>query len=180
MILLYQTATAVTNILDDMHIDYRLIDSSQLHETLGYLFSLPNFQKNNVPKSYQFDFEAMILHDVEAEVLNSMIANLKAVNANIARKAMLTKHNQHWKMGDLLHEINEEHTFFQYYDKIVYLLKESDKLHPEDYVPSTWKAYEQAFIKAYQTVQEKPDSITILKNAYQNFHATKDALQKKS
>lgn len=176
MILLYKAREEVKNILQEMNLNYRIIDDSMLHETLGYLFRLDGFHQSETIKTYTFPFDIMIIHDVQDEVIQKMTQRLRDANLNIERKAMLTKHNQHWSMGELLKEIDAEHAFFQFYDKIMVLLKESENLHPEDYDPLLWKAYEQAFIEAYQILQTKPEHIEILENAYNNLNNAKQAL----
>lgn len=176
MILLFQASDTVTSVLDNMHLRYRIIDASMLKETLGYLFAMPDFQPSNEDKQYSFDFDAMIIHDVDDDVLQDMITRLKEVQANVARKAMLTKHNQHWRMGDLLTEIDEEHTYFQYYDKIMALLQKAEQFHPEEYDSNLWNAYQKIFIKSYETLQARPENINILIQAYEELQEAESAL----
>lgn len=180
MILLYQVPKAVYEVLENMQLPYRTVESRMLKETLGYLFQLPGFTSSVDEKQYTFDFDAMILHEVDDDTLNEMIAELKKVNANVARKAMLTKHNQHWRMGDLLEEINAEHAYFQVYDNLMLLLKRAETLHPEDYVSALWNRYQTAFINAYETLQSRPEDIHILKQAQENLQNAEMALTQSS
>lgn len=180
MILLFQVPDAVKTVLDHMHLTYRIVDESMLKESLGYLFGLPGFEPASEDKQYSFDFDAMIIQDVSDEILQEMTSRLKDANANVARKAMLTTHNQHWKMGDLLTEINEEHTYFQYYDNIMMLLQKAEQFHPEDYASDVWNAYQKTFIKCYETLQTRPEHIDVLIQAYKELqHADSALLQSK-
>lgn len=179
MILLYHAKDEVREILQEMELPYQNIEDHMLKETLGYLFRLDGFSPSKETITYEFPFDIMIIHDVSDEVLQVMIQKLKDVHANIDRKAMLTQHNQYWTMYDLLKEIDTEHTFFQYYDNIMRLLKESESLQPDAYDTYAWKNYQDAFIHAYSSIQEKPEDVSILINAYENLLAAKTALQKK-
>lgn len=176
MILLFQVPDAVKTVLDHMQLAYRIVDESMLKESLGYLFALPGFEPASEDKLYSFDFDAMIIQDVNDEVLQEMTSRLNDANANVARKAMLTKHNQHWKMGDLLTEINEEHTYFQYYDNIMMLLQKAEQFHPEDYDPALWNAYQKTFIKSYEILQERPENLDVLIQTYKELQDAETAL----
>lgn len=179
MILLYNVSDLVIEVLQEMQLSYRIISDDMLHETIGYLFNIKDFKKTASEKTYRFAFDAMIIHEVDDQVLQEVIKKLKASHSNVERKAMLTEHNKHWTMGDLLKEIDSEHTYFQYYDGIMNALKEAEHLHPEEYQKETWQNYQNAFVSAYETLQSRPDDVNMMIQTYDSLNEAKAALRKK-
>ena len=91
---------------------------------------------------------------------------------------MRTKHNETWRLIDLLEEIEKEHAYFQTLEEIQKLLMASSELQMDIYTPDSWKAYESAFIQAYEVLQNQSEP-DVAKAALTTLTQAKAALQKR-
>lgn len=168
----------VERILQDMKIPYAIIHDEQLLDTTGYLMELEGFQSHEEGVIPHYDSDLMILNSINDEEIKTFNTLLKAFNLQMPRKAMLTQHNQHWKVADLLQEIEKEHRYFQQVEQIKTILSHSKDLIIEEYTPTSWNVYEQAFYKAYDCIS-KECSPEEMQEAYQQLTDALQQLNKK-
>lgn len=176
MILLYKAKDEVHHILDELKLPYKDIHDNMLHETLGYLFELDGFHTINADKEYHYDIDLMLIHGIDDELLNIVTLKMKEQNVNIERKAMLTKHNQHWQMFALIEEIEKEHTYFKYYDRIIYLIKEAEQFQNGKYAAEPLKFYQEAIMEAYMLIQQKIEDLDMMHKALRKLESARAKL----
>ena len=175
MILLYHASDIVKSILEELCVSYRIVEENRLCETLGSLFQI-TAESSATKKDYHIEFDAMIFHETDDNTIQCITKCLKAADADIARKAVLTKHNQNWRLGDLLLEIDKDHRYFQERARIMELLNHALQLSCENYAPSLWNRYQQAFIHAYEIMQTNTEDSEVLKKAADALQGAEKAL----
>lgn len=163
--------TVVERVLNDMDIPYRILLDEDINETTGYLMDLAGFVKQPDATSTHNESDLMILNHISDEEIALMNQHMNALGVAMSRKAMLTEHNQHWKVCDLLKEINREHQYFQYVEKIQALLSSSQSLVIEEYTKASWKRYEKAFYEAYECITNQSS----LEQATSAYHSLEEA-----
>ena len=122
--------------------------------------------------------DLMFLDGFSDEEIQELNARMKAQGVSMPRKAMRTKHNETWRLIDLLEEIEKEHAYFQTLEEIQKLLMASSELQMDIYTPDSWKAYESAFIQAYEVLQNQSEP-DVAKAALTTLTQAKAALQKR-
>lgn len=172
-----QKKEPVTSVLDAMQLSYIVVEDNQLHELVGYLMEVDDFLAKPPLESMHYASDLMVLHDISDEQIAEFNTRLKELNTEMKRKAMLTLHNQNWILKDLLAEIDREHMYFQYVDAIRSLLMKSSDLIIDEYDDTSWKRYEQAFYRAYESLQKEND-ITTLQDVLKNLFDAKAQLKK--
>ncbi len=176
-ILLYRASDATCKILTEMKLDYKIIKQEELHETLGYLMELEGFTKATEKKEIKkFTFDLMILANIEDNEIRAISENLKAANANIERKCLLTQHNQHWTLEALLEEIDQEHTYFQHYNALHKLIMEAQNIDLSTCKKEHALAYQSAFMNGYTVLQERDEDLDKLKAAILTLQQARDRL----
>lgn len=176
-ILLYQASDATCEALKAIDMCFRQIRQDELHETLGYLLEMDGFSKADMkeePKSFSFDL--MILANIEDDEIRKISEHLKACNANIERKCLLTKHNQHWTLEALLEEIDKEHTYFQYYNELHRLILDAQNIDLSTCKKEAALAYQTAFMNGYTVLQEKDEDLEKLQIAIEMIKKAKEQL----
>lgn len=168
----------VERVLTDLHFPYQFLSDEDLAYTCGYLMELEGFDAKKKEGQFHFAQDLMLLKDVEDDEINAITALLKTFHTEMKRKAMLTKHNRHWFVCDLMQEIVREHQYFQNVEKIQQLLMESQNYIIEEYSVDSWKQYEQAFYDAYACIS-KESTIEDVENAYQKLIYAKHHLEKR-
>lgn len=145
----------VKHILNDMEIPYQILNDEDLQQTTGYLMGITGFHKQQSDTNTHHESDLMVLHHISEEEITLMNEHMKALAVPMVRKAMLTKHNQHWKVCDLLKEISQEHQYMLYVEKIQTLLSSSRLLVIKEYTKASWKIYENAFYEAYKSIMNQ-------------------------
>lgn len=133
----------------------RILQDEELHQSLGFLVGLDAFEPNLESETNRFDFEMMVLPVMEQAEIQALIKTLKEKDLDVARKAMLTEHNQHWSIADLMKEIDEEHTYFMKRDQLNQLFIAATKLDPSRIDAQLAPAFQQAVLLAYDTLQNQ-------------------------
>lgn len=167
----------VVRVLQDMRIPFQILQDEDLVQYVGYLMDLEDFHKNNENYTQHYASDLMILQNIEDDEILKMNQYFIAQQCSMKRKAMLTTHNQHWKVCDLLLEIEKEHLYFSYVDKIQTILTQSSTLVIEDYTKASWLMYEQAFMEAYEAIT-KESSLELVSSCYQCLLQAKKDLKK--
>lgn len=168
----------VEQVLKQLHVHYRIVQDEDLGQSVGTLLNLHGFAPHETSSPMHASIDLMLFEEASDEEIMQLNAQLKEAGVEMKRKAMLTKHNQSWVFYDLLKEIEKEHMYFWYMDKLRALLIQSSELVIEDYTPSSWKIYEQAFYRAYSCMG-KECSLEEIKAVYEAFSQAKQQLKKR-
>ena len=165
-------------VLTKMKLPYQMLHDSDLHQLCGYLMDLDGFEVRTVQEEVHFASDLMLLHNISDEEIMEMNKLLQEQGIVMKRKAMLTEHNQHWILGDLMKEIEQEHRYFQYREEILALLQASSELIIDSYTKESWKTYEEAFYRAYDALQ-KETSLEDIQQVYEMLVEAKESLIKR-
>lgn len=113
---------SVEQVLTTMGLSYKFLTSDDLAHTIGYLLELNDDTKvSNMNEVLGEDL--MVFRDIEDEKIIQISKQLNELDSNIPRKAMLTEHNIHWSLYDLLLEIREEHHYFNVRGELIELIQ---------------------------------------------------------
>lgn len=168
---------ALTRVMQDLNIPFRILTDEDIIHTTGYLMGLEGFDDRAESIPSRYDIDLMILSEISDDEINVINALLKTMNVEMKRKAMLTEHNQHWAVCDLLQEIEKEHRFFQQMEEIRSILMQSKDLVIEHYTSASWQVYEKAFYKAYDVIS-KDSTPEAMDEAFHELTAAKSGLKK--
>lgn len=166
----------VCKILEDLHLTPIVVSDEENSQQVGYLMKLADFTKQS-EKGERIPMDLMVFEDVDDDTIREFTKFSKLLHCEMPQKAMLTEHNKNWKLCDLLQEIEKEHAYFTYVEKIHTMLNESQHLLIDDYTKDSWKAYETAFYAAYDAIQ-KQCSMDEIKAVYERFCKVKEGLKK--
>lgn len=167
----------VCKILEDLNLRPIVVDDNDTSQSVGYLFQLPGFS-NNETNGMHIPLDLMLFEDAEDDIISEFNKFSSLLHCEMKQKAMLTRHNQNWKLCDLLYEIEKEHAYFGYVEKIHTILNQSQHLIIDDYTKESWSIYEKAFYQAYDALQ-KEQTLEEITKVYETLNQAKDALKKK-
>lgn len=156
----------------------RILTDTDLQQPIGYLLGIQDKAQQEVTQTMHMHIDLMFLDGFSDEEIQELNARMKAQGVSMPRKAMRTKHNETWRLIDLLEEIEKEHAYFQTLEEIQKLLMASSELQMDIYTPDSWKAYESAFIQAYEVLQNQSEP-DVAKAALTTLTQAKAALQKR-
>lgn len=166
----------VCKILEDLTLTPIIVEDKDTAQSVGYLMNLSGFDKTK-EEGMHVSMDLMLFEDAKDEVITEFNRFSSLLHCEMKQKAMLTKHNQNWKLCDLLHEIEKEHAYFGYVEKIHAILNQSQHLIIDHYTKDSWSAYEKAFYLAYDALQ-KEQTLEEIMNVYETLIQAKDALKK--
>lgn len=138
----------ISKILNELKLSYKVIDDSMLHQTLGYLMGLEHFEENMVNETNHFEFDLMVFPALEDETILELSKRLKAEDAYVERRAMITDSNRHWQLKELLVEINKEHHYFEKRSLLQQLIMECATIDQSKVTAS----FQKAFLDAYDSL----------------------------
>lgn len=167
---------SVCAILNDLQLEPVIATDDDLGQTVGALMKLPGYEITKETGN-PVSMDLMIFEDATDETIQEFNKFSKLLHCEMKQKAMLTDHNRTWKLCDLLKEIEKEHAYFEYVEKIHSLLTQSQTLIIEEYTKESWKQYEVAFYQAYDSLQ-KELSLEEIKAVYEQFMTAKENLQR--
>ena len=100
----------VREILREMKIPALTVDETQLDETAGRLAALnaPPAEQPSDPAGAP-EAEFLLLCGFGDRQLDRLLTALRRAEAPVAYKAVLTEHNRHWTLGELMREVAREH-----------------------------------------------------------------------
>lgn len=177
----YEKKEETIKCLNDLNISVVLLQESDFYHTLAFMAKMikkDNVEPISIPENIYKAF--MIMDGMSDEEISNMLSTLKDNNLSFdAPKAVITKHNQGWRLIDLYYELIEEHMFFQIYDDIIRLLKEANSKVIEEYEEKSWCIYQEVFMRAYMMVNGEMPSIDVLKDAHNQLIQAEKQLVKK-
>ncbi len=154
------------SILQSLGMNLMIIKESDLGQTLGYLAGRDGFEKTEAAVSKSFTESFMILDQVEDERILAISKAFEAAGMPYRGiKAMITEHNQHWKMADLFQEVSLEHAYFDELSNLQQLLQEVNAYASKDYTENSWMRFQAAMLEAYMVYQSRPEQIRELTKA---------------
>lgn len=169
---------SAVSILQTLGMNPVIIKDSDLGQTLGYLAGRDGFEKTESIVSESFPQSFMILDQVEDERILAISKAFEAAGKPYRGiKAMVTEHNQHWKMIDLFHEVQLEHAYFEELGNLQRLLQEVNAYQPNDYTETSWMSFQAAMLEAYMIYQSRPEKITELTKAKEQLRYAMDQLE---
>lgn len=165
---------SLIELLHQYQFQFTFIGDEDASATIASLFAKETISFTN--DDYHFNF--ILFKNTNHEQIIQFYKDAKKRNIDLSHKAVLTTHNAHWKLSDLLQEIDEEHTFFQKWDYLHALLKEANALDSNIFTEESYLPYRNAFIKGYMYTKTeiKKDSID---NMIQEIETAKTNLEKK-
>lgn len=156
---------------------YTMVDEQDGNQTIAALFELE--KKTTALEDMKLpQIDLMIFHEVEDELINAISKELKTKDCHVERKCIVTKHNQAWKLIDLLNEIMEEHAYFQIYGECKQEIMAVSAMQEEAYTKESWSEYQRSFMQGYMLLQSGQPPLDQLKQALQDIKKTKEALVK--
>ena len=96
--------------LNTMGAEFRTVTAAEYLHPLGFLFGLPDFEKNpQFNLGGNFSEEMMVLYNFSSEQLDSLLAFFRENKLpSVPLKAVLTPINQHWSSLALYQELVKE------------------------------------------------------------------------
>ena len=138
LVLLYQInpesekGTALTALLAEQKISYKVILPEMLGQSLGYLAEYPGFpERAEAVHGGCPEEEFLVISGMQGKRLDHLLEQMKE-RCPVKRKAIVTDHNRNWSFLDLMREIELEHQTFQKISKLRNLLSQLEQLEGDD------------------------------------------------
>lgn len=148
-------------LLEEFDFQYTFLNDSDLDQSVTSLFEK---EKESTISNKLFSFNFIFFKNLDHDKILKFYKQCEQLGSPFSHKAVMTEHNQHWIMSDLLKEIEEEHEFFQMWSILNGLLREANDCNPQLYTQDSYEPYKTAFINAYIFVkQPNPDKELIKK-----------------
>lgn len=146
----------IRDVLERLGMAYEDIPEAMLSQTVGYLAGLQGFPRSE--ESYRGPVtpdECMLMSQLSRERMDALLAELRRTGAAPIRlKAVVTEHNQRWRMAALLQEIAREHAIMEVYGKLQELIDKAVRMQ----TPTSPIALKVALQKAQEAVgREEPE-----------------------
>lgn len=117
----------IREILERLGMPYGDISTAMLSQTVGYLAGLAGFSRST--ESYsgpEFTDEFLLMSQLSRARMDALLTGMKEAGvAPVQLKAVVTEHNQHWRLDALLREITREHEVMKVYGKLAKLIDET-------------------------------------------------------
>lgn len=99
----------ISNLCDRFKIDFKEIAPEETCQTVGYLAGFNGFPFSEEKAENPPENECVVFSSIDRETLDSFLTEMKNNDARVTLKAMITPHNQKWKLCDLIGELEKEH-----------------------------------------------------------------------
>ena len=178
MILIYLAEEAhkedtIRRIAASLQLKVHFLSDEQTNVPLKILFGRPD----TTGKPAALPHALMVMQRISDKQFTALNDAMKQQDAYIGRKAMRTAHNQHWTLARLSKEIEDEHRYFDQYEQLQQLMRESNTLRKEDYAAESWQRYEQTLIRLYMQLQKEHPSAAKLDRMLNEAKQVRDALR---
>lgn len=164
-------------VLQSFPLTYRMVDELSGNQTIASLFGMEE-ETHTLENVVLPPLDLMIFHEVEDDLINAISNELKTKDCHVERKCVVTKHNQAWKLKDLLQEIMEEHTYFQIYGECKQEIMAVSSMQEEAYTKESWAVYQAAFMQGLLLLQAGQPPLDQLEKALREIIKAKEALVK--
>lgn len=160
-------------ILQEMGIEAVTVEKSQINQSVGYLAGMKGFTgdaEEFTGDGYTTDF--MLMSSLSETQMDQFLAKMRAADAVIDHKAVVTETNKQWSFKQLIGEIEEEHEVMQAWIALSNAIKEAEKLKEAEYDAEDWAAFTKALQYAKNvsqvenTAKDYNDATEKLKDAY--------------
>lgn len=166
----------IINLLQSYNFAYTFLDDNDLDQTILSLFD-KNSETNEQNEMFHFNF--ILFKDIEHKAILRFYRECARNNFPFSHKAVLTGHNQNWKLHDLLVEIASEYEFFLIYEQLYQVLMEANNTNPEEYTEASFAPYRQAFVEAFIYKEQEKLEKESMQRHIQKILNTKENLKKK-
>lgn len=156
---------------------YKLLTKDDVNNTIASLMELHHTPIEGIHES--IDLDILIFHEVEDEDITRLSQALRAQDAHVERKAVLTKHNKDWTLIALLQEIALEHRYYVAYDLLKQNLMQTNDMKESAYEQSSWIAYQTSFMDAYMIYQNPDKTLEDMEQVNQAYELALQSLQLK-
>lgn len=144
--------------------DVHIVSKKDLSRSI--LDILENNNMGNHDSVHFIDFELILFPSMKPEKINEISKLLNESNLSIERKAMITEHNIHWKLYDLLVEIDQEHQFFKLREQLIHLVNSAIQTPIETIDDQYVDVFQKRVLEAYDVIQNNVQDMTIINKAY--------------
>lgn len=160
-------------ILQEMGIEAITVEKSQINQSVGYLAGMKGFTgdaEEFTGDGYTTDF--MLMSSLSETQMDQFLAKMRAADAVIDHKAVVTETNKQWSFKQLIGEIEEEHEVMQAWIALSNAIKEAEKLKEAEYDAEDWAAFAKVLQHAKDvsqvenTAKDYNDTTKELKDAY--------------
>lgn len=167
----------VEAVLQGFPVTYMMADAKAGTQTIASLFDMEK-KTDTLENVVLPPLDLMIFHEVEDDLIHAISNELKTKNCHVERKCVVTKHNQAWKLKDLLQEIMEEHAYFQVYEECKQEIMAVSSMQENAYTKESWAVYQTAFMQGYMLLQAGQPPLDQLKHVLQEIIKAKESLTK--
>ncbi|MBE6837152.1 MAG: DUF3783 domain-containing protein [Ruminococcus sp.] len=99
----------ISNLCERFGFSFRNVSSEEANQTVGFLAGFNGFPGNNEKAENPPENECIVFSSVERETLDRFLTEMRNNELRVTLKAMITPHNQKWKLCDLITELEREH-----------------------------------------------------------------------
>lgn len=164
---------AFIRVFEQLSFSYRFIDDHETASSLNALCDRTDHPQTPHPLAHPL----LVMKDIDDPQFQLLMEALKEAGLTIERKAMWTKHNQHWSLIQLAQEIEEEHQYFANIQSLYALFEESNQLDPNHFTKNSWDQYAHILTKLYVQLQQQP-SADMVKDMLRQAQEAKKQLKK--
>lgn len=113
LLLFYSTneekISRISNLCERFGFSFRGVAHEEANQTVGFLAGLNGFPESSENVENPPENECMVFSSVERESLDRFLTEMRNSEVRVTLKAMITPHNQKWKLCDLIAELIKEH-----------------------------------------------------------------------
>ena len=172
-------------LLDENKIAYKVVDDTDLNQTIGYLAEKKGYAASEKPYTGgTYDTEFMLMNDADETELykvfvddGAFLDKMTDAGVSIPHKAIITATNQEWTLAETIETITEEHAVMTNWVALNNLAETAEKYSEERYGGSeNWDSYQQILSKVSELLKEEEPSAEALETAYQQLTDEMSAL----
>lgn len=99
----------MSNLCERFGFSFKKITPEETNQTVGFLAGFNGFLKNDEKSEIILENECVIFSSIDREALDRFLSEMRNNDLRVTLKAMVTPHNQKWKICDLISELIKEH-----------------------------------------------------------------------
>lgn len=162
-------------VLQSLDLSYRILTDQNTTSTIQSLF----VQTDTPQSDLALDHPLMVMKDIDDEQFQIIMQKLSQAGLEMQRKAMWTKHNQHWTFAQLAEEIEEEHRYFADLNRLYAFFQKSNQKDSNLYTEESWAQYSRCMIDLYLQVNKQQPSAEELNQMIEKAMEAERKLQKR-
>ncbi len=99
----------MSNLCERFGFSLRKIAPEETNQTVGFLAGFNGFLKSDEKAGIIPENECVVFSSIDRETLDRFLSEMRNNDVRVTLKAMVTPHNQKWKICDLISELIKEH-----------------------------------------------------------------------